>query len=327
MADADRVCELFKTNYLTVRTEFAAFSGGYMHPFCAALYALAGRTLDAASLGAVCAGIKETTGRFSPFRGATLLGYAAALDLSGDPEPLLADVERTHGLLRVGLRDTAYLPQAAFVIEKFCPPSEREALCRGVTELVRGAALRRPLLAGSENAALFALALCSGRREDEILDRMERCYTDLRRDCDAYAAQALALVLSLGGEDAMALCERFRRFGLALSSKGIRTGRGIELSAAALLSLSGLDGLAAADAVWELDRALGRVKGLGNFALGRKRRAMFCCLLASALADGAPVYVPGRRASFAPAELAAEAALFCALSVCAGSSAAMRSTV
>lgn len=226
--------ERFAENARAAKKAFA-WRHAAINRLAALLYAVEDREIDIQAIRDNLERMKENTGIFSMFRGSPAISIAAQLSLAEDPGTQLANTLAVYEMLKdARFKASPYLPIAAYQIaanretDQFAPTVAR------AQSLYTAMKSNHRFLTGQDDYIFAAMLAVSDSEIDAGIERMERYYSDLRRELRAgNNLQALTQVLVLGDENAnpvarvLTLRDAFRRRGLpmdkpyTLSSLGV----------------------------------------------------------------------------------------------------------
>ncbi len=179
--------------------------------------------------------MKESTGIFSMFRGTSAISMAAQLSLAEDPATQLANTLAVHDMLRdAKFKASPYLPIAAYQIAANRATDQFASTVARAQSLYAGMKSNHWFLTGQDDYIFAAMLAVSDVEIETGIDRMERYYSELRRELGAgNSLQALTQVLVLGDENVdpvprvLALREAFRRRGLPMDRKDTLSSLGV----------------------------------------------------------------------------------------------------
>lgn len=312
VADRDRMKKAF------------AWESGMTHALCALIDTEAARETDADAIRRAKQAMKRYAGAFSPLRGYPLLAVCTAASAQPDPDAYLKSVNETYRVYRAaGFPSSYFVAIAAFsaaLLPSGVVPEDAFSLYRAM----RGA----HAWIGSQEDAVSAVLLASlGEAQETLLNRCEDAYAILSDGIGShFGCWQLSKCLAMSAEPAADSAARALRLYEALKARGVKTGKGRELSALALPALSGLDPLLAADQIEAVNAYLSGQKGFSAWTMAKPIRTLFASALAGMEWTSAPGAVLQNAAITSSVTAALIAATTAAIAASTSASAAAASS-
>ncbi|MDW7656907.1 MAG: DUF4003 family protein, partial [Bacillota bacterium] len=149
----------------------------------ALLFAAEGQQVDIAAIRAAEAVVKQKTGLFSSFRGATDMAIYALLALTADPESYLDRILSAHLQLRqAGYRSSDYLAVASCLIARDTSQENLAEQCAMAGNWLKAMKQQHRFLVGQDDYVYAVMLASAGLDPQNDLDRIEQNYRDLRYD-------------------------------------------------------------------------------------------------------------------------------------------------
>ena len=246
------------------------------HALCAMLDTIRDRGSDPDGIKRAKRELKKQTGAFSPLRGYPLPPLCTLATQRADAEGFLAEVTQTYRSYRnAGFPSSYYVAIAAFTALSLPDPIEPADAFALYRELRR----THSFLASQEDAISAVLLLSLGQRDSA---RCEEIYAIVQPGIgQRFGCWQLSKCLAMSDEPASAVADRAVALYEALKERGIRTGKGRELTALAMPVISGGDIEAAADRIAAVDAFLAGNRGFSGWSMTKPLRTMFSSSLAS----------------------------------------------
>lgn len=166
----------------------------------ALLYAVEDKVADDEAIRASYELIKESTGIFSQFRGASVISIAALLSLSDEKETLLANTFAVYDLMKEAkFRASDYLVVAAYQIAANATSDRYQRTVERAKLFYDSMKAKHRFLTGQDDYIFSAMLGLSDIDVESGVDRMEQLYVTLKPEfMSGNSVQALTQVLVLG---------------------------------------------------------------------------------------------------------------------------------
>lgn len=273
--------ELLIRNRDTIKNVFK-WDTGLMHLCCANIYTMRGQLVDESSLRQTKQLLTERVGAFNNFRSTARNVLIAMLDLSGDAPALLERALQLYDMLKREFFTSSYLPMVAMLLAEHASPARYDELVARTRTIYKRMQREHPMLTSSEDCALCALLAMSDQTDDELIDRMEQCYTMLKDRFTFYGnqLQSLSHVMALSSGDIGDKCDRMLALIDALKAAGHKWSKSYELPVLGILVEDPRPIEELASAIADHDAWLQTQKGFGFFSsVSRMQRLMYAALL------------------------------------------------
>ncbi|WP_339279563.1 DUF4003 family protein [Paenibacillus sp. FSL H3-0329] len=271
--------ELFADNAQRIKKAFP-WQNAMVNRLAALLYAVEDKVADDEAIRASYELIKESTGIFSQFRGASVISIAALLSLSDEKETLLANTFTVYDLMKEAkFRASDYLVVAAYQIAANATSDRYQRTVERAKLFYDSMKAKHRFLTGQDDYIFSAMLGLSDIDVESGVDRMEQLYVTLKPEfMSGNSVQALTQVLVLG-EEASQVADRVLALRDAFRAQGIRLDKEYTLSSLGVLSLLPCNKEDIVTDVSETYEFLRTKKGFGNWSIGKQE----LLLLSSAL--------------------------------------------
>lgn len=258
------------------------WANGMMHLCCANVYTMRGKTADANSVKKTKKMLEERVGAFNNFRSTARDVLIAMLDMAEDPASLLDKALQLYDLLKRKFYTSMYLPMAAVLLAEQADPTRYEEIVNRTREIYERMKREHPFLTSSEDCSMCALLAMSDKTDDELIERAERCYSDLKKNFPMCGnqIQSMAHVMAMSDGELEGKCERVLALIDALKMEGHKWSYSYELPVLGVLAEDPRSVQELAANIAENDRWLQTQKGFGFFSsVSRMQRLMYAALL------------------------------------------------
>ncbi|MGF7047272.1 hypothetical protein J2T13_001777 [Paenibacillus sp. DS2015] len=246
----------------------------------ALLYTAENKIADDDAIRASYVLIKESTGRFSSFRGTSVISIATLLSLSDDKETQLANTLAVYELLKdAKFRASDYLVVAAYQIAALTTSDQYLRTIERAKMFYDSMKAKHRFLTGQDDYVFAAMLGLSDIDIESGVDRMEQLYTALKPEfLSGNSVQALTQVLVLGDDapeaviHVLALRDSFR-------TRGIRLDKEYTLSSLGVLSLLPCNKDTIVTDVSETYEFLRTKKGFGNWSITKQELLLLSAAL------------------------------------------------
>ncbi len=275
------ICESFITSRDTIKNDFM-WDNSYIIHVCAATLTAKGIEADPGKMMVCKKLVNDRTGIFSNFRGNVKLPVITYLAASENPEEKLEQSKKIYEVLKSYFYGNEYLAYVSLVLTDMIDLDRAgEIAARGkrIYDLMKS---KHPFLTGGEDSIFAVLLAFSEKSDEQLIDEMERIYTNLNRKFESNATQSVSHVLSLTDGDADAKCRRVEFLWDSLKNAGRKYSKYYEVAALAAFALNEFDLSEAVDDILEVDKFLEVQKGYGVFSIDKGTRLMHAVMLVSA---------------------------------------------
>jgi hypothetical protein len=271
--------ELFAENAQKMKKAFA-WHNVMVNRLAALLYTAENRAVDDEAIRASYELIKENTGRFSSFRGNSVISIAALLSLSFEQETQIANTLTVYDLMKeVKFRASDYLVIASYQIAANATSDRYQLMVERTKMFYDGMKAKHRFLTGQDDYIFAAMLGLSDIDIEKGIDRMEQLYATLKPEfMSGNSVQALTQVLVLE-EEAPEAATRVLALRDAFRARGIRLDKQYTLSSLGVLSLLPRNGDDIVNDVSETYEFLRTQKSFGNWSIVKQE----LLLLSSAL--------------------------------------------
>lgn len=278
-ADLEKQCELFTKNRDHMKGNFI-WESRMIYPICASLYTEKSLEIDVNKIKEAKDIIREETGLFSNFKGTAFLVLATKLSLEENPREKFQRVKKLYELLKIAFWGSPYLALTAFALEEKVAEADYEEVVLKTKRVYDKMKEQHLFLTSKEDVSFAALFAMSELKEDEAIEKMERCYELLRGHFfSANAVQSLSHALAFGEETEEVKCQRLMAIFNRLKDNGCKYGTGIELATLGVLALMTSDVEETIRDILEVNRYLLDSHGFGAFGVGKVQRLMYAVLI------------------------------------------------
>jgi hypothetical protein len=271
--------ELFAENAQKMKKAFA-WQNVMVNRLAALLYTAENKIVDDEAVRASYELIKENTGRFSSFRGNSVISIAASLSLSSRQETQLANTLTVYDLLKdAKFRASDYLVVSAFQIAAHTTSDQYHRTVERTKMFYDSMKAKHRFLTGQDDYIFAALLGLSDIHIEKGIDRMEQLYTVLKPEfMSGNSVQTLTQVLVLG-EEAPEAATRVLALRDAFRARGLRLDKEYTLSSLGVLSLLPCNREDLVTDVSDTYEFLRTQKGFGNWSIGKQELLLLSAAL------------------------------------------------
>ena len=266
---------LFADNAQIIKNEFLLHNT-LTKKLAALLYAQAGKAIDCEAIRQCYTLIKQNTGIFSAFRGDMVLGMAAMLSLSPNPQAVFDETLKVYDLLKaVKLRPSDFLTFAAYQIASQADASEYENIIARTRSFYDGMKADHFFYTWQDDYIFAAMLGLSELTVESGTERIEQIFIRLKGEFwDKNSVQTLAQVLALGNSDDDAE-NRVLALRDALTARTIQLNRSYTLPSLGILALLPADIDTIIHDIEEAQTILRDQKGFGSLSISTQKLLMF----------------------------------------------------
>lgn len=272
-------CELFINNRDIIKSEFK-WESRYIHPLCSSIFSSKGKVADVEKMKICLDLLKQKTGMFSNFRGASKMATVTMISFSEFPEKEIEHVLIVYSKLKKMFWGSEYLSMVAVLIAELVKPDKYDQIVQQIRSVYDKMKDAHPFLTSSEDVTFAALLVLSNLDDFYVEQETECCYNILKTSFfSKNAVQSLSHVLALGKGTAEQKCGKVIDIYNNLRNHGYKYGTSYELSTLGVLALLDIDVEILIEDMIEVDNFLKKQKGFGAFGIGAKQRLMYSGIL------------------------------------------------
>ena len=310
-----KICERYIKNREIVRSTFRLESQA-LYSICAAQLTGHGKQPQSAELKEARKILKRETGLFSSFRGEIELPALTALVTAPDAELRMKQITEMYKILKEEFFGSTYLALAAMLLPELVPgESARPYIARGkgIFQMMKE---EHPFLTSSEDSVLAILLSFSEKSDEQLIRDMEQVYSFLKariKWSDSESMQTVSHILAMGETPAQESAERFLKIFERLNEAGHAYGKDYQLTALAVLAISGQEIDAITQDILEVDAFLSEQEGYRSvIGCDKKTRLMHAAMLVT-LADDKSALPDAGILTSTLVMIAAQQAAMCAI--------------
>lgn len=306
------ICESFIASRDTIKNDFM-WDNGYIIHVCAASLAAKGIAADSVKMAECKKLVNDKTGIFSSFRGNVKLPVITYLAASENPDEKLEKAKQIYDVMKNFFFGSEYLAYVSLVLTDMIDLDRAEEIGARSMRIYDMMRKKHPFLTGSEDSVFATLLAFSEKSDEQLIENMERVYTNLNRKFESNAVQSVSHILSLTDGNADAKCKRVEFLWDSLKNAGRKYSKYYEVAALAAFSLNEFDLSEAVDDILEVDKFLETQKGYGVFSIDKGTRLMHAVMLVSADYTGGSTASSTAAVATTLAMVAAQQAAMCAV--------------
>ena len=263
------LADLYHQNVLALK-QYSFWKNDMAKRLAALLFAAEGQQVDIAAIRAAEAAVKQKTGLFSSFRGATDMAIYALLALTADPESYLDRILSAHLQLRqAGFRSSDYLAVASCLIARDTSQKNLAEQCTMAGNWLKAMKQQHRFLVGQDDYVYAVMLAAAGLDPQNDLDRIEQNYRDLRYDLRPRGSvYQLCQVLALSSRPDL-YADRVRKLRNAFRAEGVKLDKASTLVTLGVLSFMEEPEPVIVEQVQMICGYLRGLKGMGSFTVGR----------------------------------------------------------
>lgn len=263
------LADLYHQNVLAIK-QYSFWKNDMAKRLAALLITAEGQQVDIAAIRAAEVAVKQKTGLFSSFRGATDMAIYALLALTADPESYLDRILSAHLQLRqAGYRSSDYLAVASCLVARTARQENLAEQCARAGNWLKAMKQQHRFLVGQDDYVYAVMLASAGLNPQNDLDRIEQNYRDLRYDFRPRGSvYQLCQVLALSSRPDL-YADRVRSLRDAFRAEGVKLDKANTLVLLGLLSFMEEPEPDIVERVQKICGYLRSLKGMGSFTVGR----------------------------------------------------------
>lgn len=263
------LADLHHQNVLALK-RYSFWKNDMAKRLAALLITAEGQQVDIAAIRAAEVAVKQKTGLFSSFRGATDMAIYALLALTADPESYLDRILSAHLQLRqAGYRSSDYLAVASCLIARNARQENLAEQCVRAGNWLKAMKQQHRFLVGQDDYVYAVMLASAGLNPQNDLDRIEQNYRDLRYDFRPRGSvYQLSQVLALSSRPDL-YADRVRSLRNAFRAERVKLDKTNTLVSLGVLSFMEEPETVIVDRMQKICGYLRSLKGMGSFSVGR----------------------------------------------------------
>lgn len=271
--------DLFAENAQRIKKAFP-WQNTMVNRLAGLLYTAENKAADVEAIRTCHELIKENTGLFSSFRGASVISIAALLSLSDHKEQQFANTQTVYDIMKEAkFRASDYLVIAAYQIAANTTSDRYQHTVDRTRAFYDSMKAKHRFLTGQDDYIFSAMLGLSDIEVDHGVERMEQLYTSLKPEfLSGNSVQALTQVLVLG-EEAPEAAAHVLALRDAFRAEGIRMDKEYTLSSLGVLTLLPCGSDELVTEVSETYEYLRTKKGFGSWSIGKQELLLLSAAL------------------------------------------------